>query len=158
MVIIYCIHLIAFFKRYSNNTLGDGYLTRALGLLDYKSGEELLEALKKRNNDTEDMGIRQIEDGKYIISSNGCHRFCLLRFFYLLDSSKKEKSEEELRRLYTIPVTLDDKVNYFKTYCNYLISITNSDIKYIYFYGSQEEDKDKCLLFYNSNDEKKKLI
>ena len=147
----------SFFKRYSNNVIGDGYLTRALGLLDYKSGEDLLEGLRKRNNDTKDMGIRQIEDGKYIISTNGCHRFCLLRFFYLLDSFKKEKSEEELREIYTIPATLDDKVNYFKTYCNYLLSKTNMDIKYISFYCSQDEDKDKCTIFYKSNGEKKQI-
>ncbi len=133
---------------------GDGYHTRALGLLDYESGSALLEGLRKRNDDTKDMVVREVEDGKYIISNNGLHRYTLLRFHYLLERSKKEISEEELREKYTIPVTFDEKVNHFKTYCNFIILIANNDIRYIDFYN---EDKNKCKLSYHSNNSKKEI-
>ena len=126
---------------------GDGYHTRALGLLEYKSGEELLEELKMRNQDTIDMKIREIEDGKYIVSGNGLHRFTVLRFHYLLDCMKKEKSKDELKELYKIPVTIDSKTNYMKTYCNYLIKIANPEISSISFYNENE-----IIVHYNSED------
>ena len=134
-----------FFKRN-----GDGYHTRALGLLEYKSGEELLKALQRRNNDTADMNISQLEEGKYIVDGNGLHRFTVLRFHYLLDCMRKEKSYEELRELYTIPVTLTSRVNYKKTYCNYLIQITNFDISFISF----DYREDKITIYYKSDDKK----
>ena len=128
---------------------GDGYHTRALGLLEYKSGEELLEELKMRSQDTIDMKIRQIEDGKYIIFGNGLHRFTVLRSHYLLDCMKKEKSKEELRELYKIPVTIDSKINYINTYCNYLIKIANPEISSIKFYNENE-----IIVHYNSEEKK----
>lgn len=128
---------------------GDGYHTRALGLLEYKSGEELLEELMMRSQDTIDMKIRQIEEGKYIIFGNGLHRFTVLRFHYLLDCMKKEKSKEELRELYKIPVTIDSKINYINTYCNYLIKIANPEISSIKFYNENE-----IIVHYNSEEKK----
>lgn len=116
---------------FENN--GDGYHTRALSLLEYKNGTELLKALNDRNNDTKDMNVLELEDGNYVISSNGLHRFTILRFHYLLDKMKGEKSEEELRKLYTIPVNVEGKINCKKTYCNYLISLLNNEISYISF-------------------------
>ena len=112
---------------------GDGYHIRSLGLLEYKSGSQLVAELKRRNNDTLDMRVREIEKGKYIISNNGLHRFTVLRFHYLLDSMKKEKSDGELREIYKIPVNLDSTVNYMKTYCNYLIQKANYNIDWIAF-------------------------
>lgn len=132
---------------------GDGYHTRALGLLEYESGEQLLHELEKRNHDTRDMKISEIADGKYIISNNGLHRFTVLRFHYLLDCMKKEKSAEELRELYTIPVTITSKVNYKRTYCNYLIQIVNPNISYISF-----NDRDAKITIYYKSDDRKDVI
>ena len=132
---------------------GDGYHTRALGLLEYESGEQLIKELEKRNRDTTDMQIRQIEDGKYIVSNNGLHRFTVLRFHYLLDCMKKEKSEEELRELYKIPVNITSKTNIKKTYCNYLIQKANPDISFISFNHSE----DKITIYYNSEDKSKTI-
>ena len=100
-----------------------------------------------RNQDTIDMKIREIEDGKYIVFGNGLHRFTVLRFHYLLDCMKKEKSKDELRELYKIPVTIDSKTNYMKTYCNYLIKIANPEISSISFYNENE-----IIVHYNSED------
>ena len=125
---------------------GDEYHARSLGLLEYKSGEELIEGLKRRNQDTLSMKIKHIEDGKYIIASNGLHRFSVLRFHYLLDCMKKEKSEEELRELYKIPVILESTTNFKKTYCNYLIKKANPDVSYI-LYNSR---KDEIIIEYKS--------
>ena len=136
-----------FYDRYGGTT----YQSRALSLLEYKSGEELLEGLRRRNDDTRDMRVKEVEEGKYVISGNGLHRFSVLRFHYLADLSKKEKSEEELRELYTIPVTLDSKVNLFKTYCNFIICRANNNIKFITFYTGEDPT------IYFTNGEVKKI-
>lgn len=128
----------------------DCYRSRSLELLEYESGEQLLKGLERRNRDTIDMCVREIEDGKYIISSNGLHRFTVLRFHYLLDCMKKEKSEEELREMYKIPVTLTSKTNFKKTYCNYLIQKANPDISFISF----DRDNDTATIHYDSRDER----
>ena len=129
---------------------GDGYHTRALGLLEYKSGEELLKELNRRNNDTRDMKVCKIEDGKYIMDGNGLHRYSVLRFHYLMDRAKKEKSEEELREIYRIPVEVTSKTNYKKTYCNYLLQRANPDISYISF----DYREDKITIDYKSDKER----
>jgi len=139
--------LYTFENFYQKN--GDGYHTRALELLEYKSGEQLLKGLERRNRDTIDMKVKQIEDGKYIISNNGLHRFTVLRFHYLLDSMRKEKTEEELRELYKIPVTLTAITNLKQTYCNYLIQKANPNISWISF-NSKE---DRITIYYNSGKE-----
>lgn len=128
---------------------GDDYHSRSLELLEYESGEQLLKGLERRNRDTTNMLVREIEDGKYIISSNGLHRFTVLRFHYLLDCMKNEKSEEELREMYKIPVRLTSKTNFKKTYCNYLIQKANPDISFISFYC----DANTSTIYYDSKDE-----
>lgn len=128
----------------------DCYRSRSLELLEYESGEQLLKGLERRNRDTIDMCVREIEDGKYIISSNGLHRFTVLRFHYLLDCMKKEKSDEELREMYKIPVTLTSKTNFKKTYCNYLIQKANPDISFISF----DRDNDTATIHYDSRNER----
>lgn len=125
---------------------GDTYHMRANGLLSYKSGEEMLEGLRKRNNDTKDMRIAEIETGSYIIYSNGLHRYTLLRTHYLLDLMRGFKSIEELKKLYTIPVTLEYRVNYMRTYSNYLIIMANPDIKFISF-----QDGEIKIYYYDEN-------
>ena len=116
----------------------DNYHTRSLGLLEYKSGEQLLKGLEQRNHDTKNMKIKQIEDNKYIISYNGLHRFTILRFHYLLDYMKKEKTVPELHELYKIPVNIIAKTNFKRTYCNYLIQKANPDISNISFISADE--------------------
>ena len=126
---------------------GEGYQQRALGLLEYKSGKELLDALQKDGRSTSDMRVEELEDGTYMIVTNGLHRFTILRFHYLLDSMKKEKSEEELREIYKIPVLLEQKLDLKKTYINYLTRRVLGYISNICF--DNEEDK---ITIYYSND------
>ncbi len=128
---------------------GDSYHTRALGLLDYQSGEQLLAELQSRNNDTLDMRIRKIENGKYIVSGNGLHRFTVLRFHYLLDLMKNQKTKEELRELYKIPVKLDSVANLKKSYCNYFIQKANPNISCISF----DYKQDAIIIYYKSGEQ-----
>ena len=128
-----------FFQNNSNS-----YRTRALGLLKYKSGEQLLRELKINSRNTLDIKIRELEKGKYIIDSNGAHRFTILRFHYLLDRMKHKKTNEELRKAYIIPVKLETITNYKKTYCNYLIQKANPNIDKILFHIKE----DKIIICY----------
>lgn len=66
---------------------------------------------------------------------------------------KKEKSDDELRELYTIPVTITSKINYKRTYCNYLIQIVNPDISYISF-----NDRENKITIYYKSDNKEEVI
>lgn len=129
---------------------GDSYHSRSLELLNYTSGEELLTELKKRNNDTKDMKVQEFENGKYVIYGNGLHRFSVLRFHYLLDCMKNEKSEQELREVYKIPVKLESKTNYKRTYSNYIIQKAYLDIDHISF----NPDENEIIIYYKSNKEK----
>ena len=120
---------------------GDDYHSRALALLDYDSGEDLLNVFKNNNNphNTKDMVVRELDDGKYVITSNGLHKYTVLRFHYLLDRMKHEKSEEDLRNIYTIPVQVRDRVDLKKTYCNYLMNLSSPDILSINFNNKENK-------------------
>ena len=100
---------------------GDGYHSRSVGLLDY-STDELLEVLKPSYY-SEPIKVSEIDEGKYVVSGNGLHRFTVLKCHFLQDCLKAN-SEEELERLrekYTIPVSISH-LSYEKTYSNFLNS------------------------------------
>ena len=102
---------------------GDGYHSRSVGLLDYSTGE-LLAKLQDSYID-EPIKVSEIDKGKYIITSNGLHRYTVLRCHYLQEcaSAKDEFELKSLRDKYTIPVQLQ-ALNYEKTYCNFLNSFS----------------------------------
>lgn len=68
----------------------DGYHTRSLGMLDYTS-EEIVPKLQN-SFEVEPMILDEVDDGKYCISTNGMHRYTILRIHYLLDKLKKQNS------------------------------------------------------------------
>jgi hypothetical protein len=103
----------------------DGYHTRSLGMLEYTS-EEIVEKLQY-SFQFEPISIQEADEDKYCISSNGLHRYTVLRIHYLLEKIKGQKSETELNEKYTIPVKVS-KIDYFKTYCNYLLRLLNNNI------------------------------
>ncbi len=115
----------------------DEYHNRAIGLLSYTNGEELIGEFARRNYETRDMNLVDIGDGKYEISSNGLHRFTVLRTLYLKDLLSERYSNEELKDKYKIPVKVPYKLDYKRTYCNYLIKQIETNVSYIEFYDEE---------------------
>ena len=105
-----------------------GYHTRSLGMLDYTS-EEIVSKLQYSFM-SEPMVLDEADKNKYCISINGMHRYTVLRIHYLLEKLKNKIPEEELNKKYSIPVKVR-KRDYFKTYCNYLLSLLDSNLDYI---------------------------
>ena len=100
---------------------GDIYHSRANGLLEYDNGKSLVEGLMRKGLEREVIKLNEVEKGVFIVSSNGMHRYTMLRFHYLKDKLNG-MTEEELRSIYTIPVYVSYSVNYIKTYSNYLLA------------------------------------
>lgn len=105
---------------------GDGYHSRSVGLLDYDSNE-IVDKLKSSFR-SEPISVIEIEDNKYFISTNGLHRYTVLRFHYLLDYLKNEAN---LKTKYKIPVSLA-RIDYFKSYVKFLLLNLDADIDYIF--------------------------
>ena len=104
---------------------GDGYHTRALGMLEM-TPENVMEQLKSSFK-REPMVFARIENGKYVIFINGMHRFAVLRVLYLkeIQEAKGNKdSIEQIRKKYTISAK-SININSKKGYCKYLIEKTN---------------------------------
>lgn len=100
---------------------GDGYHTRALGMLNYSS-DEIMEQLSD-SFEKEPICIQEADNGKYVISTNGRHRFMVLRAHYLIELQEVKDNLEAVQQLkekYTIPVRLT-QVDYLKTYSKFLI-------------------------------------
>ena len=100
---------------------GDWYHTRAIDMLYYDT-DNILEGL----NDSfiyEPIVLFGI-DNKYLVSTNGMHRFLILRLLYLSEKAKC-KSEDELNNLkskFVIPAKVSNN-DLFKSYCSYLIDL-----------------------------------
>lgn len=106
---------------------GDGYHSRSVSMLQY-SNEEIVDKLSNTFV-KEPIRICEIEKNKYVISNNGCHRFTVLKTHLIFEFSKsdcKKEAIERIRQKYTIPVKLSP-LDRIKTYCNYLINLTETE-------------------------------
>ncbi|MBQ8219265.1 MAG: hypothetical protein IJZ79_05875, partial [Bacilli bacterium] len=124
----------------------NSYYTKSITMLDYNNGKEMIYGLEhyvgqdgiERNIFlSEPMCVEEIKDGKFIITSNGLHRFTLLRIHYLNELLKSNSDISKLKEKYMIPVKIE-KVNYFKTYSNYILSLLNDDISFISNVSNQD--------------------
>ena len=89
-------------------------------MLNYSS-EEIIDGLSK-SFIKEPICIQEAERGIYTISTNGLHRYTILKMHYLNDliKSTSASSRRALKEKYKIPVRIQ-RINYIKTYCNYLL-------------------------------------
>lgn len=102
---------------------GDGYHSRSVSMLEYTSSE-VVDKLKK-SFEVEPILVDEINPNQYIISTNGLHRFHVLKIHYLTELANAALSDnvkiDEINAKYTIPVQVC-KVNYFRTYCNFMLN------------------------------------
>lgn len=121
------------------NSLGDGYHSRSVGLLDYTAED----AVKKINFERERIVVDEMGDNKYIISTNGLHRYTVLRILYLSEYVRlggNEKERNRLREKYTIPVEFRE-LDEFKTYSKYILMTSLFEISDI----EKEYDSEKWI-------------
>lgn len=105
---------------------GDTYHSRANSMLNYSSSE-MVEKLSQSFKD-EPISLLEVEKGKYVVETNGIHRFNILKVCYF-GEIKKCRSQEEIdavNKKFTIPVQVS-KIDIFKSYCNYLLNRFQSD-------------------------------
>lgn len=101
---------------------GDGYHSRSVGMLQYDENN-VIDRLNSSFR-LEPMVLIECDMCKFMIFTNGMHRFIVMRMLYLSAKSKCQ-NEIELNKLiekYTIPVEVV-KVDFVKTYCKYLIDL-----------------------------------
>lgn len=119
------------------NSKGDGYHSRSVGLLDYTSDN----VMDKINFEYERIVVDEMGDNKYVISTNGLHRYTVLRILYLNECLHARGNNEKLAKLrekYTIPVS-SNGVDLFKTYSKYILMRFPCGVKDI----EKEYDRDK---------------
>lgn len=110
---------------------GAGYHRRSIGMLEYSSDEimwKLGDSLEREPIVIDDTG-----EGKYVISTNGLHRYTLLRVHYLSELEKCQgdpKKELRLREKYMIPVKIKE-LDHIKTYSKFLLTRYNPNIRSI---------------------------
>lgn len=100
---------------------GGGYATRSLGMLELDK-DNIIENLKQ-SFFREPMVLMETGENSYTISTNGLHRYTMLRLFYLNEASKVRGNQEELEKLkekYTIPASVVG-MDLEKTYCKYIL-------------------------------------
>jgi len=104
------------------DSYGDGYHSRSVSMLNYKP-EEIMAGLSESFK-IEPIKLNKIGN-KYFISSNGLHRFMILKINYLIQLYKGIP-EYELAKEYSVPVEYTE-INLNKTYLNYIASLFITD-------------------------------
>lgn len=144
---------------------GDGYHSRSIGMLSLNT-ENALEKLK--NSFTmEPLRVRETGEGSYLISSNGYHRYTVLRTLFLkelYEANGDPAKIEAIKQKYVIPVDLTG-IDLEKTYSKFILSFIGSrdpatrivDMESYYEPGSWEST-DNVLFAYERHGELKKRV
>lgn len=106
----------------------DEYHSRSVDLLNYNSNN-LLEVLKKSFL-IDPMAVKEMPNKKYIVVSNGFHRYTLLRAHFVNESYNMDPNLDEyinLKKKYEIPIQLH-RLDLTKTYCKLLL-LNNPNFK-----------------------------
>ena len=74
-----------------------GYQNRSVGLLDYAE-DEIIDKLRT-SFEYEPITLVEVEPNKYIIYTNGIHRYTILRAFYLIEKEKVKEDPIKLEKI-----------------------------------------------------------
>lgn len=101
---------------------GSNYQNRSIGMLKLTESN-VLERLES-SFEKEPIVTLALRNNLHLISDNGLHRFCVLRMIYLNEKNKMHNNSEisKLKDKFTIPI-IENKVDYVKTFCSYLIQL-----------------------------------
>lgn len=100
----------------------DGYATRSLSLLDITS-QDIIDKLEYSFKH-DPICLNEADEGKYVIGTNGLHRYHVIKAHYLKELSLLNKNDtksiEKLKEKYTFE-TLVSEVDFYKTYSSFLL-------------------------------------
>ena len=143
---------------------GSGYHMRSIGMLSLTT-ENVMQELR-RSFLVEPLSIRESGEESYLISSNGYHRFTVLRALYLkelYEANGDPARIEEIRKKYTFPADITG-IDLDKTYSKFILSFIgsrNPDVRIIDMETHYDENcrpTDNVLLAYEKDGEMKKKI
>lgn len=129
-------NLLKAFPNFFDSSAKDGYHIRSLSMLDLTT-ENGVSALFTSFQE-EPIKLADAPGGKYTISGNGMHRYSILRSLYLIEmvrANGDSSKEQSIREKYTIP-TLVSKVDYVKTYSNFVLS----NLKLVFWLGNERDN------------------
>ena len=140
------------------NSNGSTYCSRSVGLLEYDKNTILPNL--ERSFEIDPIYVDECDKDKYVISTNGLHRYSVLRVHYLSEvcNAKDNGTDlEEVDKKYQIPVLVGE-LDYIKTYCRFLLQISNSvkrveselDKKYDYTGNVELTDLDNEKIVFNN--------
>lgn len=141
---------------------GSGYHRRSLGMLSLTTENAMNEL--KRSFEIEPLSVRESGEGNYLINTNGCHRFTVLRTLCLKELAEADNDPEKIeviRRKYTIPAQITG-IDLDKTYAKFVLSMIGSqrpDVHIIDMETAYTEDyrpTDDMVLVYKKDEERKR--
>lgn len=140
------------FESFNNyfNSEGDSYHSRANGMLNYSSSE-IIEKIAS-SFIIEPINVTEFEDNKFVISTNGIHRFHILKVAYLGELAKCKTQEEidYVNTRFTIPAKVE-KIDYFKSYCSYLLNNFHKNANSSFWLRCDKKDPSLCVFDQKTN-------
>lgn len=135
---------------------GDGYHSRSVSMLDIPQ-EQIMTQLDS-SFQKEPMSLMEVDNGIYNISSNGLHRFHVIKTHYLNELSKLNPNDKtgikNLKEKYSFIANVSE-IDYLKSYSAFLLNILDNNLAIELHYNSDYEFTGKiCLTDYSKDDEK----
>ena len=107
---------------------GTGYQRRSIGMLEMNKDEFLDKMKRVCKEDT--MCLIQCDNKKFVVSSNGLHRFNVLKIHYLSDLNNIDHLSfdaiKDLKKKYEFDMEVT-RVDYVKTYSYFILHNLNAD-------------------------------
>ena len=131
--------LLKEFSNFFDSNVRDGYRQRSLSMLNLTC-ENALEELSSSFSE-EPIVVCDTLDGRYVVHTNGRHRYSVLRSLYLIEMLRANGDEEKEKMVYEkykIPVMVM-KVDLIKTYTNYIFNFLKAP-----FWLRTEVDNNCC--------------
>ncbi len=128
--------LLKSFSNFFDSNKSGGYYQRALSMLDFTT-DDALEKLSSSFR-VEPMKLADAPEGKFTISTNGMHRYSVLRALYCIEMLKAngdKTQEENIYNKYKVPAIVA-KIDYVKTYANYILTT----LKVAAFVSNERDD------------------
>lgn len=124
--------LVELLKVYYQDGESYDYFSRANGPLDYSPDE--IRTILDKGLQNGSINVKELEKKRYLINSNGIHRFLMLKLAYLYE---QQQGVEDIQQKFSIPATII-KCDFIKSYCYFLLArYSGVDIDRMYNQESQ---------------------
>ncbi len=94
---------------------GDKYSSRDNDFLNFESFEEAIKSFKNKPID-----VKEYDNGNYLVSDDGIHKYMILRMLYLDDYFKGKITAKKFKNDYMVPVTVE-RIDLDMTYSQFML-------------------------------------